>query len=57
MSNLDEVTRALLDACQAALAWVDAIERGDAATDLNQLYDRWVSLMRAAVECAANDPP
>jgi hypothetical protein len=57
MSDLDEVTQALLDACQAALAWVDAIERGDAATDLNQLYDRWVSLMRGAVTRAESDSP
>jgi hypothetical protein len=57
MSDRDEVTRALLDSCQAALAWVDAIERGDAATDLDQLYDRWVSLMRAAVHRAAHESP
>jgi hypothetical protein len=57
MSDPDEVTRALLDACQAALAWVDAIDHGDPATDLNQLYDRWVSLMRGAVARATSDPP
>jgi hypothetical protein len=55
MSDLDEVTQALLDACQAALAWVDAIDQGDPATDLNQLYDRWVPLMRAAVARATSD--
>jgi hypothetical protein len=57
MSDLDEVSRALLDACQAALAWVDAIDRGDATADLNQLYDRWVLLMRAAVTRATSDQP
>ena len=57
MSDLDEVTQALLDACQAALAWVEAIEHGNATTDLNQLYDRWVPLMRAAVTRAGYDPP
>ena len=51
MSDADEASRALLDACQAALAWVDAIERGD-GEDLDQLYDRWVPLMRAAVSRA-----
>lgn len=57
MSDRDEITRALLDACQAALAWVDAIDRGDAATDLNQLYDRWVLMMRATIDRAANGLP
>jgi len=57
MSDLDEVTQALLDACQAALAWVDAIEDGNSTTDLNQLYDRWVPMMRAAVTRARSDPP
>ncbi|HEY7067871.1 MAG TPA: hypothetical protein VII06_40825 [Chloroflexota bacterium] len=56
MSDLDEVSRALLDACHAALAWVDAIERGD-VVDLDQLYDRWVSLMRAAVARAEREAP
>jgi len=55
MSDLDEVTQALLDACQAALAWVDAIEYGNSATDLNLLYDLWVPMMRAAVARAGND--
>ena len=55
MSDLDKVTGALLDACQAALAWVDAIDHRDATADLNQLYDHWVSLMRTAVARATSD--
>jgi hypothetical protein len=39
----------LLAACEAALAWVDAIEHDDGTVDLDQLYWRWVQLMRAAV--------
>ena len=45
-SNSDE---ALLAACEAALAWVDAIQQDDGTEDLDQLYWRWVHLMRAAV--------
>lgn len=55
MSDLDEVTGALLDACQAALAWVDAIDHGDATADFNQLYDHWVLLMRTAVARATRE--
>jgi hypothetical protein len=45
-SNPDQ---ALLAACEAALAWVDAIDRDDGTDDLDQLYWHWVHLMRAAV--------
>ncbi|HZS01983.1 MAG TPA: hypothetical protein VFE37_24920 [Chloroflexota bacterium] len=57
MSEGDEVTQALLNACRAALAWVGAIEEGDARADINQLYDRWVEMMRDAVARAENDRP
>jgi hypothetical protein len=40
---------ALLAACEAALAWVDAIERDDGTENLDQLYWHWVTLMREAV--------
>jgi hypothetical protein len=46
VSNPDQ---ALLAACEAALAWVDAIERDDGTDDLDQLYWHWVHVMRAAV--------
>jgi hypothetical protein len=42
-------TLALLEACEAALAWVDAIEQDDGTVDLDQAYWHWVQLMRAAV--------
>ena len=44
-----ESHRALLEACEAALAWVDAMERDDGSVDLNALYWRWLELMRQAV--------
>ena len=47
--SLHEATRTLLEACEAALAWVDAIERDDGTVDLDQAYWYWVEVMRAAV--------
>ena len=44
---------ALLEACQAALAWIDAIERDDGTANLDRLYFRWSTLMRATVRQVA----
>ena len=44
-----DVSPALLEACEAALAWVEAIERDDGTVNLDQAYWHWVQLMRAAV--------
>jgi hypothetical protein len=49
-----KVDAALLEACDAALAWVDALERDDDDTDFDRLYWHWVELMRAAVANARN---
>jgi hypothetical protein len=49
MSYYAATTQALLDACQAGLAWADAIERDDGLTDIDQLYWHWLQLTRAAV--------
>jgi hypothetical protein len=46
---LHEATRTLLESCEAALAWVDAIEQDDGTVNLDQAYWHWVQLMRAAV--------
>ena len=46
----------LLAACEAALAWVDAIEQDDGMVDLEQAYWHWVQLMRAAVREARATP-
>jgi hypothetical protein len=40
---------ALLDACEAVLAWVDAIERDDGTVDFDQVYWHWLEVLRAAV--------
>ena len=45
----DATAPTLLEACEAALAWVDAIEHDDGREDLDRLYWHWVALMRAAV--------
>ena len=52
-----EARLALLQACQAALAWVDAMERDDGTVDLDQQYWRWVHRMRAAVGNARSHAP
>ena len=46
---LNDAAPTPLDACEAALAWVDAIEQDDGTVDLDQTYWYWVQLMRAAV--------
>jgi hypothetical protein len=51
-----ETDLALLAACEAALAWVDAIERDDGSVNFDQLYWSWVHLMRAAVADARRGP-
>jgi hypothetical protein len=53
-----ETDIALLTACEAALAWVDAIERDDGSVNFDQLYWHWVHLMRVAVAdaCRGLDP-
>jgi hypothetical protein len=47
----------LLAACEAALAWVDAIEHDDGTADLDGLYWQWVQGMRAAVAQARGSVP
>ena len=49
--SVHEATRTLLEACEAALAWVDAIEHDDGTVDLDPTYWHWVRLMRQALEC------
>ena len=44
-----DIRPALLEACEAALAWVEAIERDDGPDELDRLYWHWLALMRAAV--------
>jgi hypothetical protein len=51
-----ETDLALLAACEAALAWVAAIERDDGSVNFDQLYWRWVHLMRGAVADARRAP-
>ena len=51
-----ETNLVLLAACEAALAWVDAIEREDGSVNLDRLYWDWVHLMRAAVADACHVP-
>lgn len=48
------VDATLLTACEAALVWVDAIERDDGTENLDQLYWRWVRLMRTAIAEASD---
>ena len=45
----EESTRALLDAAEAALAWVDALEQHANSAELTRLYESWVQQMWAAV--------
>ena len=40
---------ALLEACEAALAWVDAAAADDGTVDLERDYWAWVERMRAAL--------
>ena len=40
---------ALLEACEAVLAWVDVIDRDDSTVDFDQAYWHWVALLRTAV--------
>ena len=47
-----DATHTLLEACEAALAWVEAIERDDGTANLDRLYWDWVQLMRTAVRQA-----
>ena len=49
--------QALLEACQDALAWVDAAERDDGSVDLDRLYFQWRDRMRAAFAQAAAELP
>ena len=44
-----EPDQSLLEACQAALAWVDAMERDDGTVNVDQQYWQWLRRMRAAV--------
>jgi hypothetical protein len=42
MPQQDATTTTLLEACEAARAWVDAIERDDGTVDLDHAYWHWV---------------
>ena len=47
--TLADAAPALLEAGEAALAWVEAIERDDGSANLDQMYWHWRQLMHVAV--------
>ena len=44
-----EQAQSLLEACEAALVWVEAMERDDGTVNLDAAYWHWLERMRQAV--------